>query len=244
LNPAMKQRLVGTLVLGSLALILIPLLLDGEGVERPPLSGSIPPAPVFDTTPIPEPTRPEILADTLAPAADTTEADLAAATGLTDVGTDPAAPAVADAAAGTPAADAVAAEAAAEPAVAETVATETTAEPAATEPAATETAAAPPPAAAPAQSVSAPALDPAGLPEGWAVRLGVFGSRANADRLQSRLVADGYKAYVRPLGVSTAVLVGPVLTQDEAVALQTELNGLKAKYQIDNVIVQRYDIGQ
>src|SRR5690349_15559095 len=84
----MKQRLVGTLVLGSLALILIPLLLDGEGVERPPLSGSIPPAPVFDTTPLPEPTRPEILADTLAPAATTTEAEEVTASDLTDAGPD------------------------------------------------------------------------------------------------------------------------------------------------------------
>lgn len=231
MNPAMKQRLVGTLVLGSLALILIPLLLDGEGVERAPLSRSIPPAPVFDTTPLPEPERPEILADTLAPSDSTAEPEVVAASDLADASTDPASTAAAstdttDSVTETPAADAV---------------------PPATEPApaVTDTAAAEPPPPAPAaQSISAPALDSAGLPEGWAVRLGVFGARANADRLQSRLVADGYKAYVRPVGVSTAVLVGPVLTQNEAVALQTELNGLKAKYQIDSVIVQRYDIAQ
>jgi DedD protein len=224
LNPAMKQRLVGTLVLGSLALILIPLLLDGEGVERPPLSGSIPPAPVFDTTPIPEPERPEILADALAPADSTTDPEAIAEPDLADAttettstdSTDPETPATDEAPAGTTAAPTV-----------------------------TETAVAPPPAAEPApQSVTEPALATTGLPEGWSVRLGVFGSRANADRLLTRLVADGYKAYVRPVGVSTAVLIGPVLTQNEAVALQTELNGLKAKYQIDNVIVQRYDIGQ
>jgi DedD protein len=230
----MKQRLVGTLVLGSLALILIPLLLDGEGVERPPLSGSIPPAPVFDTTPLPEPERPEIVADSLAPADSTTEAEAIVETDLADAGAQAAS------------SDATALEDATAPETETPVADESAPDETAAAPAVTETAViAPPPAATPApQSVSQPALDPAGLPEGWSVRLGVFGSRANADRLQGRLIADGYKAYVRPVGVSTAVLIGPVLTQNEAVALQTELNGLKAKYQIDNVIVQRYDIGQ
>ncbi|MES2604847.1 MAG: hypothetical protein V4603_07910, partial [Pseudomonadota bacterium] len=61
----MRQRLVGTLVLGCLAIILIPLLLDGDGIEAPPLSATIPPAPVFDTTPIAEPERPIITADSL-----------------------------------------------------------------------------------------------------------------------------------------------------------------------------------
>jgi DedD protein len=60
----MKQRLVGTLVLGALALILIPLLLDGEGVKQPAaIAITPPPPPVIDTTPIPTPQRPIILAD-------------------------------------------------------------------------------------------------------------------------------------------------------------------------------------
>lgn len=212
MNPAMKQRLVGTLVLGSLALILIPLLLDGEGVEQPPLPASIPPAPVFDTSPLPEPERPEILADSL------------------------------------PAPVATALDASAEAQTAAQAATTTT-EPAAAPPPeipAPELAATPPepvpePEAAPVQSASEPALSADGLPETWTVRLGVFGDRANADGLFERLQDAGHKAYIRPVGTLSGVYVGPVLTRNEAVALQNEL---KTTFQISDVIVQRFDIAQ
>jgi DedD protein len=65
LNQAMKQRLIGTVVLGCLALIFIPILLDGEGVQDPtPLPVTVPPAPEITITPLPEPVRPIILSDT------------------------------------------------------------------------------------------------------------------------------------------------------------------------------------
>jgi len=61
----MKQRLIGTIVLGCLALIFIPILLDGEGMQGPtPLSVTVPPAPQIPTIPLPEPERPVILSDT------------------------------------------------------------------------------------------------------------------------------------------------------------------------------------
>lgn len=66
MNLAMKQRLVGTIVLGCLALILIPMLLDGEGMVEPlPMVVSMPSAPEINLTPLPEPERPTIIADTL-----------------------------------------------------------------------------------------------------------------------------------------------------------------------------------
>jgi DedD protein len=66
LNLAMKQRLVGTIVLGCLALILIPMLLDGEGMVEPlPMVVSMPSAPEINLTPLPEPERPTIIADSL-----------------------------------------------------------------------------------------------------------------------------------------------------------------------------------
>ncbi len=62
----MKQRLVGTIVLGCLALILIPMLLDGEGMVEPlPMVVSMPSAPEINLTPLPEPERPTIIADSL-----------------------------------------------------------------------------------------------------------------------------------------------------------------------------------
>ncbi len=65
MNQAMKQRLIGTIVLGCLALIFVPILLDGEGVQAPsPLSITLPPAPEITITPLPEPERPIILSDT------------------------------------------------------------------------------------------------------------------------------------------------------------------------------------
>ncbi len=229
MNPAMKQRLVGTLVLGSLALILIPLLLDGEGVERPPLSATIPAAPVFDTTPLPEPERPVILADTLADTAADTTADI-----TTDTATDTTTAEPADASLTT------------DPPVEDTTAAPADTNPEAVPPAeVTTTEPVPTPAATPVQSISEPALDPAGLPESWTVRLGSFGNRGNADALVARLILAGHKAYIRPVMSGdvalSGVFVGPVLTRNEAVALSNEL---KSAFQISDAIVQRFDIAQ
>lgn len=227
----MKQRLVGTLVLGSLALILIPLLLDGEGVERPPLSANTPPAPIIDTTPLPEPTRPEILGDRFA-----TSFEIADDGAVIETDAEAPPPDVAIANVSEPVDEVV--EEAVEQAVEERVQE--------IPPAATVATPAPQPARAetPSRSISQPALDASGLPETWVVRVGVFGNASNATRLEERLKSDDYKAFARPLGVSTAVYVGPLATRDEAVAIQQKLNAAKASYQIDGVSVQRFDIGQ
>ncbi len=75
MNQAMRQRVVGSLVLSCLAIILIPVLLDGEGVVAPPLASSFPPAPVFGNDPVPLPLRPTVVDSAerpgLAPAAGT-----------------------------------------------------------------------------------------------------------------------------------------------------------------------------
>ncbi len=64
MKSAMKQRLVGTIVIGSLAIIFIPILLDGEGVSTPALTTSIPEPPPMPVVPDIVPERPEITADT------------------------------------------------------------------------------------------------------------------------------------------------------------------------------------
>lgn len=209
MNQAMKQRLVGTLVLGCLAIILIPLLLDGAGIQPPPLSATIPPTPEFDNTPIEEPVRPEIVADTLPPPGSdvpTTQATPADSQPLPAFD-EKEIPVVVDTAAGiavntdsAPPATTPASADALEAAVAAIMAREET--------------------AAPANADAVPRLDSSGLPQTFVVRLGSFGEKPNADALVNRLLAAGYKAYGRQVttaaGSMTAVYVGPVPTRAEA----------------------------
>ncbi len=223
MNQAMKQRLAGTLVLGCLAIILIPLLLDGAGIQPPPLSATIPPAPVLDDTPIAEPVRPEITADRLpaqgtevAVAADTTAANTAQPLPAIDANEAlvPAAPQ----AAATPA---PAEPDALEAAVAAVMARNT-----------------------PATSDNTPALDASGLPLSYVVRVGSFGSKENADALVARLLAAGHKAYARQVstanGAMTAVYAGPVLTREEASTLRQRM---VTDFQLRDGVVETFTAG-
>tara|TARA_R110000824_G_scaffold288508_2_gene476622 strand:+ start:204050 stop:204640 length:591 start_codon:yes stop_codon:yes gene_type:complete len=79
LNEAMKQRLIGAVVLGCLAIIFLPILLDGEGVSTPALNTTIPVAPTFPEPLIVEPQRPNILSDSEAILLDSAAADADAA---------------------------------------------------------------------------------------------------------------------------------------------------------------------
>lgn len=69
MNQALKQRLLGTLVLGSLALIFIPLLLDGEGISPTANIAAIPPEPIISSNQIAAPQTPQSVTpvDTLTP---------------------------------------------------------------------------------------------------------------------------------------------------------------------------------
>ena len=58
-----KQRIVGSVVLLSLALIFLPIVFDGEGSYQPPVTSRIPEAPVVREMPEPAPVRPQIIAD-------------------------------------------------------------------------------------------------------------------------------------------------------------------------------------
>lgn len=64
MNQAMKQRLVGAIVLGCLAIIFLPILLDGEGVSPAEMNIVIPDTPSFPEPLALEPERPVILSDT------------------------------------------------------------------------------------------------------------------------------------------------------------------------------------
>lgn len=63
MNQSTKQRVVGTVVLLALALIFLPLVLDGDGNYQPAITSRIPETPVIDFMPEPAPERPIIDAD-------------------------------------------------------------------------------------------------------------------------------------------------------------------------------------
>ena len=75
MKSAMKQRLVGTIVIGCLAIIFIPILLDGEGVSSPALTTDIPRSPPMPAVPDITPVRPEITADSVPEPASESEPD-------------------------------------------------------------------------------------------------------------------------------------------------------------------------
>lgn len=69
-----KQRIVGSVVLLSLALIFLPIIFDGGGSYQTPISSRIPDAPAVPVMPERRVTRPEILADSDAILVEETEA--------------------------------------------------------------------------------------------------------------------------------------------------------------------------
>lgn len=253
MNQNTRQRIIGTVVLAVAAIILLPVIFDGDGsyqpvldsgippvAERPAVSRSVPQRPVVtaDTDAIrirpedmPEGVAVDTMSDTPAESvADTTGAD------ATDVPVETAsAPSEAISATQNGSVNASAAAGAAT-----TTATPASAQgatPASTQTAnrTTSTTPLPPP------EVTA-ALDVTGLPEAWSVRVGAFSSQSNAANLVSRLQSDGLRAYTRPVdtaqGQLTAVFVGPLV---DRAAAQTLLERLRVEYQLTGLIV-RYQI--
>lgn len=101
-----KQRIVGSVVLLSLALIFLPILFDGEGSYQAPVSSRIPEPPAIEAMPEANPRRPVILSDSDAINVAASEPEASAETSP--------APNDAVAAEPSPAAEAVAAQAQAE----------------------------------------------------------------------------------------------------------------------------------
>ncbi|MAR93172.1 MAG: SPOR domain-containing protein [Pseudomonadota bacterium] len=74
------------------------------------------------------------------------------------------------------------------------------------------------------------------LADAWMLQVGAFSSRANAEGLRDRLIAAGYKAYSKPVGELHKVYVGPEIRryrlQQQKIALEQEfkVNALILKY--------------
>ena len=83
------------------------------------------------------------------------------------------------------------------------------------------------------------ALDGDGMPFAWSVQLATFASRDNAAGLRERLLDDGYEAYLIPVREAERTLyrvaVGPRLDRNAVQRLETEL---EQRYELDGLVVQ------
>ncbi|MBU2098130.1 MAG: SPOR domain-containing protein [Gammaproteobacteria bacterium] len=224
MNQTTRQRITGTLVLAVVALVLLPVIFDGEGSYQPSVQPEIPTRPVQPQAAFQDPQRPVITADSDAirirpeTPAEASTAETIAATPTTVTPMDRPTEADSDAVSDT------AAEVVDQPA---------------NQPAAPVVSA--PSAPTPTQSAS---LDVQGLPEGWSVRLGSFSSAENASNLVTRLQEAGHRAYTRRIestqGPLTAVFVGP---QVDRSAAQNLMERLRQDFQLNGMVV-RYEIEQ
>lgn len=213
MNQTTRQRITGSLVLGFAALVLLPVIFDGEGSYQPTVQVDIPARPQQPVAAQTEPQRPVITADS-------------DAIRIRSEAPRPAVPIVSDTADEpepvTPVVELA-------PVSDVTPVVELTPAPAQE-------------VTAPEVSAPAASLDAQGLPEGWSVRLASFSSTANASALVARLQASGHRAYTRPvdssLGILTAVFVGPLANLASA---QTLLERLQQDFQLNGIIV-RYEI--
>jgi DedD protein len=219
MDRRVKERLVGASILVVLIVLIVPELLSGPA-----------PAPAGPKLPVsaPEPVRNVTVdlatakAPALEPAMDPATPAAAAASAAAGAGTAPVTGAtLPPPAAGSPA----------------TAVPSTAAGPSA-EVAQRAAAAAPLESEAPAPTTPAAAVAARpGAAHGWAVQLGSFASRANADKLARQVKGQGFSVFVLPGGSGAAqryrVRIGPLA--DRAAAAQTEAK-LKASGHVGTVV--------
>ncbi len=226
LDQSTKQRVVGIAVILIAAVVLLPVLFDGQGSYELPIESRIPEPTPFPTPPRIIPERPVIVAD----------GEPVSAT--TDVPAEPAEQAAAAPDSVTP--DSVASNQDADP-VEPPATTDDNNAPMSIDDiiasldldsAQSET----------TSNDTAPRLDADGLPEGWSVRLASFSSESNARNLVERLSNAGHRAYTRVLessqGPLVAVFVGPGVDRAAVQQLQQQL---QEQFQLAGIVV-RYEI--
>jgi len=187
-----KQRVVGTIVIASLALIFLPIIFDGQGDHQIQTASRIPEQPVVPILPEPQQSRPVIISD----------------------------------------ADLVAIETKPEPELVTKTIEESASD--VIEASASES----------GFTRDIPTLNPAGLPNGWSIRLGSFSEASNATNLMQRLQKAGYKAYTRDIDSEqaelTGVFVGPWL---ERASVNDYIDQLRDEFQLEGMVV-RYQLKQ
>ncbi|HMV72636.1 MAG TPA: SPOR domain-containing protein [Pseudomonadales bacterium] len=200
MTEAMKHRLVGAAVLIALGVIAWPVIFDSSPVREISQRSQIPPEPQSERFTVAEPERPQL----------PPEPDWAAQRDAAATGPGPADPAVQPAPEPAPTA---AAKPPAAPAV--TPKPVRSAEPSVR------------PTARDLPKVKAVTTDPSGLPQQWAVQLGVFSQLANAREIQQRANAAGFHAILQSSGTAGAqqhrVYVNPKLERADADAIAAEV---------------------
>ncbi len=228
MNPGLKQRLIGAVVLIALAVIFLPMLLPGNGGSTMPLFGSnVPAAPGtrFEPIDIPIQTPPPAPSTQVSVVDQPTPGDVAS----NEKPQQP--PLVAPAPAAAPPSVAVTPPATSPaPAQPPVVAVQ----PSPVKPAQPQS---PLKQTAPAQPV-APATPPRTPGEAWDVQLGSFSSSVNALALQDKVRKAGFSAYVEKVkaeqGISYRVRIGPEVSRDRADALRQQVQG---KMKMNGIVV-------
>jgi DedD protein len=230
MDRRVKERLIGASILVVLIVLVVPELLSGPKSVVP----SATPAAIFPAS-APEPTRNVTL-------------DLATSKAPANSEVEPAEAAKGGEAAPTPAPSTDGSSSTSAP----TSTAPTSAEPASTAPTSTASASAAPASAAPTSTASASAapasVGPAPAPAAtakpvetaapspistraaWAVQLGSFASRTNADNLSRQLKGQGFPVYVLSGGSGTSVRyrvrVGPLADRDSAERTAAKLKSI------------------
>jgi DedD protein len=223
MDRRVKERLIGASILVALIVLVVPELLSGP-------KSAVPPATLPTTFPAnaPEPTRNVTLdlATSKAPAnsevepAETQGSAASAVSAAKGGEASPAAPAPAPPTEGSPSAGS------------SSTAAPPTAAPATAAPATGAPTTGAPTTAAPTtlKPVETAAQSPISAHANWAVQLGSFASRANADNLSRQLKGQGFSVYVLPGGSSTTVRyrvrVGPLADRDSAERMAAKLKSI------------------
>lgn len=239
MEQSIKQRIVGIAVLVIAAVVLLPVLFDGDGSYPLPLESRIPAPTPFPDAPRAMPQRPVITADTSAiNIATNPTLEAASDPDTAEEAVAPEAPSPVSSSATASAGSTPVSASVPEPASAPESASTPEPQPSSAPAAAPE----PVPAAAPGAGT---ALDNTGLPQGWSVRLATFSNQTNARNLMERLQSSGHRAYTRQVssaqGSLTAVFVGPDVDRAAAQRLQAqlqrdfELAGLVVRYEIEEL---------
>jgi DedD protein len=215
MDRRVKERLIGASILVVLIVLVVPELLSGPKSVVP----SATPAAIFPAS-APEPTR-------------NVTVDLATSKAPTNSEVEPAEAAKGGEAAPTPAPST---DGSSSTAVSTSTAPTSTA-PASTAPASTAPTSAAPTSAAPATDAAATAKpvetaapSPISTRAAWAVQLGSFASRTNADNLSRQLKGQGFSVYVLSGGsgasVRYRVRVGPLADRDSAERTAAKLKSI------------------